>query len=178
MADLLVVDMDKMMEMILQPLFVAHLRFLQARASPMMMSLLEMEEVALPRQCQCNQLNRWMMTNMNKFQSCRRLLVALWNIWKNHLANNFHLEPYHLHYLYNLFNLDLQNNLDILYLLNINLHSNLLALLCLSNNDDDMNGKKLWCCQGPMVLQPLQQTENYTIFTTRSSRCRRCPALL
>ena len=44
MADLLVaVDMDKMMEMILQPLFVAHLRFLQARASPMTTTFLEME---------------------------------------------------------------------------------------------------------------------------------------
>ena len=58
MADLLVVmDMDKMMEVILQPAFVAHLRFLQARASPV-----------LPRQCQCNRLHLW-MTNMNKFQS-------------------------------------------------------------------------------------------------------------
>ena len=44
MVDLLVaVDMDKMMEMILQPLFVAHLRFLQARASPMTTTFLEME---------------------------------------------------------------------------------------------------------------------------------------
>jgi hypothetical protein len=94
-----------------------------------------------------------MMTNMNKFQSCRLLLVALWNLWKNHLANNFHLWLYLLHYLYNLLNLNMQNNLDNHYMLN--LHNNLLAFLRLNNNDDDMNGKKLWCCQDHMVLQQL-----------------------
>ena len=75
------------------------------------------------------------MTNMNKFQSCLHLLVALWNPWKNHLANNFHLWLYHLNYQYNLFNLNMQNNLDNHYL--INLHHNLLAFLRLHNNDDD-----------------------------------------
>jgi hypothetical protein len=66
--------------------------------------------------------------------------VDLWN----HLANNFHLEFYHLNYLYNLSYLNMQNNLDNQYMLTLH---NLLVFLRLNNNDDDMNSKKLWCCQ-------------------------------
>ena len=149
----------------------AHLRSLLFRASPMK-SLPEMVEVEPTLQWLFSQLRPWKMMNVNKFLHCPHLPAASWNLWKNLLVNNFLHMPFLLIHNHNMHKL---NNLQ--YMINHNspkanlLHCNHLAFQPLSNSDDDMNSKSLWCCQDPLwTCSSTSSAQSHTLFTTTISR--------